>query len=97
MVYTLRQYSTVESTAVENAKIKINESSDASVKVENNKEFTIEVTPNAGYAVTEIKVNDTALDNVTFANQTASAILSGRRKSDIFSKRNACKDRICVK
>ena len=73
VVYTLRQYSTVESTAVENAKIKINESSDASVKVENNKEFTIEVTPNAGYAVTEIKVNDTALDNVTFANQTASA------------------------
>lgn len=73
VVYTLRQYSTVESTAVENAKIKINGSSDASVKVENNKEFTIEVTPNAGYAVTEIKVNDTALDNVTFANQTASA------------------------
>ena len=80
MVYALRQYSTVESTAVENAKIKINGSSDASVKVENNKEFTIEVTPNAGYAVTEIKVNDTALDNVTFCKIRQQAHLIRQEK-----------------
>ena len=42
VVYTLRQYSTVESTAVENAKIKINESSDAFTKALNDAKAVFE-------------------------------------------------------
>lgn len=71
--YALKQFSTVQSVANENAQIKINGSSDASVQVQNQAQFQIEVVPNAGYAVTEIKVNDAVLDQVAFANQTASA------------------------
>lgn len=71
--YALKQFSTVQSVANENAQIKINGNGDASVKVENHAQFQIEVVPNAGYAVTEIKVNDTALEQMAFANQTASA------------------------
>ena len=70
----------------ENGKITIDGQDVASKKVALNSTYTVNVTPDNGYAVENIFVNNNPVEDVTYANQTATVTLkTGDLDNEIFN------------
>ena len=70
----------------ENGKITIDGQNIASKKVALNSTYTVNVTPDNGYAVEKIFVNNNPVEDVTYANQTATVTLkTGDLDKEIFN------------
>ena len=66
----------------ENGKITIDGQNIASKKVALNSTYTVNVTPDNGYAVENIFVNNNPVEDVTYSNQTATVTLNSGDKND---------------
>ena len=66
----------------ENGKITIDGQNIASKKVALNSTYTVNVTPDNGYAVENIFVNNNSVEDVTYANQTATVTLNSGDVND---------------
>ena len=75
VVYEATAGAFVNVTNLENGKITIDGQNIASKKVALNSTYTVNVTPDNGYAVENIFVNNNPVEDVTYANQTATVTL----------------------
>ena len=75
VVYEATAGAFVNVTNPENGKITIDGQNIASKKVALNSTYTVNVTPDNGYAVENIFVNNNPVEDVTYANQTATVTL----------------------
>lgn len=75
VVYEATAGAFVNVTNPENGKITIDGQDIASKKVALNSTYTVNVTPDNGYAVEKIFVNNNPVEDVTYANQTATVTL----------------------
>ena len=75
VVYEATAGAFVNVTNPENGKITIDGQNIASKKVALNSTYTVNVTPDNGYAVGNIFVNNNPVEDVTYANQTATVTL----------------------
>lgn len=66
----------------ENGKITIDGQNIASKKVALNSTYTVNVTPDNGYAVENILVNNNSVEDVTYSNQTATVTLNSGDVND---------------
>ena len=66
----------------ENGKITIDGQNIASKKVALNSTYTVNVTPDNGYAVENIFVNNNPVEDVTYSNQTATVTLNSGDEND---------------
>ena len=66
----------------ENGKITIDGQNIASKKVALNSTYTVNVTPDNGYAVENIIVNNNPVEDVTYSNQTATVTLNSGDEND---------------
>lgn len=86
IVYEATAGAFVNVTNPENGKITIDGQDIASKKVALNSTYTVNVTPDNGYAVENIFVNDNPVEDVTYANQTATVTLkTGDLDNEIFN------------
>ena len=85
VVYEATAGAFVNVTNPENGKITIDGQDIASKKVALNSTYTVNVTPDNGYAVENIFVNNNPVEDVTYANQTATVTLkTGDLDNEIF-------------
>ena len=82
VVYEATAGAFVNVTNPENGKITIDGQNIASKKVALNSTYTVNVTPDNGYAVENIFVNNNPVEDVTYANQTATVTLYSGDKND---------------
>ena len=82
VVYESTAGAFVNVTNPENGKITIDGQNIASKKVALNSTYTVNVTPDNGYAVENIFVNNNPVEDVTYANQTATVTLYSGDKND---------------
>lgn len=82
VVYKATAGAFVNVTNPENGKITIDGQNIASKKVALNSTYTVNVTPDNGYAVEKIFVNNNPVEDVTYANQTATVTLYSGDKND---------------
>ena len=86
VVYEATAGAFVNVTNPENGKITIDGQNIASKKVALNSTYTVNVTPDNGYAVGNIFVNNNPVEDVTYANQTATVTLkTGDLDKEIFN------------
>ena len=86
VVYEATAGAFVNVTNPENGKITIDGQDIASKKVALNSTYTVNVTPDNGYAVENIFVNNNPVEDVTYANQTATVTLkTGDLDNEIFN------------
>lgn len=86
VVYEATAGAFVNVTNPENGKITIDGQDIASKKVALNSTYTVNVTPDNGYAVEKIFVNNNPVEDVTYANQTATVTLkTGDLDKEIFN------------
>ena len=86
VVYEATAGAFVNVTNPENGKITIDGQDVASKKVALNSTYTVNVTPDNGYAVENIFVNNNPVEDVTYANQTATVTLkTGDLDNEIFN------------
>ena len=86
VVYEATAGAFVNVTNPENGKITIDGQNIASKKVALNSTYTVNVTPDNGYAVENIFVNNNPVEDVTYANQTATVTLkTGDLDDEIFN------------
>ena len=86
VVYEATAGAFVNVTNPENGKITIDGQNIASKKVALNSTYTVNVTPDNGYAVENIFVNNNPVEDVTYANQTATVTLkTGDLDNEIFN------------
>ena len=86
VVYEATAGAFVNVTNPENGKITIDGQDIASKKVALNSTYTVNVTPDNGYAVENIFVNNNPVEDVTYANQTATVTLkTGDLGNEIFN------------
>ena len=86
VVYEATAGAFVNVTNPENGKITIDGQAVASKKVALNSTYTVNVTPDNGYAVENIFVNNNPVEDVTYANQTATVTLkTGDLDNEIFN------------
>ena len=86
VVYEATAGAFVNVTNPENGKITIDGQNIASKKVALNSTYTVNVTPDNGYAVENIFVNNNPVEDVTYANQTATVTLkTGDLDNKIFN------------
>ena len=86
VVYEATAGAFVNVTNPENGKITIDGQNIASKKVALNSTYTVNVTPDNGYAVENIFVNNNPVEDVTYANQTATVTLkAGDLDNKIFN------------
>ena len=86
VVYESTAGAFVNVTNPENGKITIDGQNIASKKVALNSTYTVNVTPDNGYAVENIFVNNNPVEDVTYANQTATVTLkTGDLDNEIFN------------
>ena len=86
VVYEATAGAFVNVTNLENGKITIDGQNIASKKVALNSTYTVNVTPDNGYAVENIFVNNNPVEDVTYANQTATVTLkTGDLDNEIFN------------
>ena len=86
VVYEATAGAFVNVTNPENGKITIDGQDIASKKVALNFTYTVNVTPDNGYAVENIFVNNNPVEDVTYANQTATVTLkTGDLDNEIFN------------
>ena len=86
VVYEATAGAFVNVTNPENGKITIDGQDIASKKVALNSTYTVNVTPDNGYAVENIFVNNNPVEDVTYANQTATVTLkTGDLDNKIFN------------
>lgn len=86
VVYEATAGAFVNVTNPENGKITIDGQAVASKKVALNSTYTVNVTPDNGYAVENIFVNDNPVEDVTYANQAATVTLkTGGLDNEIFN------------
>ena len=82
VVYEATAGAFVNVTNPENGKITIDGQDIASKKVALNSTYTVNVTPDNGYAVENIFVNNNPVEDVTYSNQTATVTLNSGDKND---------------
>ena len=82
VVYESTAGAFVNVTNPKNGKITIDGQNIASKKVALNSTYTVNVTPDNGYAVENIIVNNNPVEDVTYANQTATVTLNSGDKND---------------
>ena len=82
VVYEATAGAFVNVTNPENGKITIDGQNIASKKVALNSTYTVNVTPDNGYAVENIFVNNNPVEDVTYANQTATVTLNSGDEND---------------
>ena len=82
VVYESTAGAFVNVTNPENGKITIDGQNIASKKVALNSTYTVNVTPDNGYAVENIFVNNNPVEDVTYANQTATVTLNSGDEND---------------
>ena len=82
VVYEATAGAFVNVTNPKNGKITIDGQNIASKKVALNSTYTVNVTPDNGYAVENIFVNNNPVEDVTYANQTATVTLYSGDKND---------------
>lgn len=82
VVYEATAGAFVNVTNPENGKITIDGQNIASKKVALNSTYTVNVTPDNGYAVENIFVNNNPVEDVTYANQTATVTLYSGDEND---------------
>lgn len=86
VVYEATAGAYVNVTKPENGKITIDGQDVTSKKVALNSTYTVNVTPDNGYAVENIFVNDNPVEDVNYANQTATVTLkTGDLDNEIFN------------
>ncbi len=86
VVYEATAGAFVNVTNPKNGKITIDGQDIASKKVALNSTYTVNVTPDNGYAVENIFVNNNPVEDVTYANQTATVTLkTGDLDNEIFN------------
>ena len=86
VVYEATAGAFVNVTNPENGKITIDGQNIDSKKVALNSTYTVNVTPDNGYAVENIFVNNNPVEDVTYANQTATVTLkTGGLDNEIFN------------
>ena len=82
VVYESTAGAFVNVTNPENGKITIDGQNIASKKVALNSTYTVNVTPDNGYAVENIFVNNNPVEDVTYSNQTATVTLNSGDEND---------------
>ena len=82
VVYESTAGAFVNVTNPENGKITIDGQNIASKKVALNSTYTVNVTPDNGYAVENIIVNNNSVEDVTYSNQTATVTLNSGDEND---------------
>lgn len=82
VVYESTAGAFVNVTNLENGKITIDGQNIASKKVALNSTYTVNVTPDNGYAVENIFVNNNPVEDVTYSNQTATVTLNSGDEND---------------
>lgn len=82
VVYEATAGAFVNVTNPENGKITIDGQNIASKKVALNSTYTVNVTPDNGYAVENIFVNNNPVEDVTYSNQTATVTLNSGDEND---------------
>lgn len=82
VVYEATAGAFVNVTNPGNGKITIDGQNIASKKVALNSTYTVNVTPDNGYAVENIFVNNNPVEDVTYANQTATVTLNSGDEND---------------
>ena len=82
VVYESTAGAFVNVTNPKNGKITIDGQNIASKKVALNSTYTVNVTPDNGYAVENIFVNNNPVEDVTYANQTATVTLNSGDEND---------------
>ena len=82
VVYEATAGAFVNVTNPENGKITIDGQNIASKKVALNSTYTVNVTPDNGYAVENIFVNNNPVEDVTYSNQTATVTLNSGDAND---------------
>lgn len=82
VVYEATAGAFVNVTNPENGKITIDGQNIASKKVALNSTYTVNVTPDNGYAVENIFVNKNPVEDVTYSNQTATVTLNSGDEND---------------
>lgn len=82
VVYEATAGAFVNVTNPENGKITIDGQNIASKKVALNSTYTVNVTPDNGYAVENIIVNNNPVEDVTYSNQTATVTLNSGDEND---------------